>query len=70
MAEHVSINENICKGCGLCASVCPKAVLQLSASRLNAKGYHPSTVVHADQCIACGMCAVMCPDSAIRVIKE
>ena len=38
----VSINELVCKGCGLCARACPKNVLELSRTKLNAKGYHPA----------------------------
>lgn len=29
----VTINEVICKGCGLCVSVCPKSVLALSTTK-------------------------------------
>ena len=34
----VTIDEVICKGCGLCVSVCPKKVLALSAEKINAAG--------------------------------
>ena len=37
----VTINEERCKGCGLCVRACPKKIMQLSKSKLNAKGYHP-----------------------------
>lgn len=67
--NEVIINEAVCKGCGLCITACPKAVLELSKDRLNTKGYHPIEVVHQEKCIACGMCAIMCPDSVIKVIK-
>ena len=40
----VTINENLCKGCGLCVRACPKGVLALAKDKLNAKGYHPSVV--------------------------
>ena len=33
----VTINELICKGCGLCVRACPKNVLALSKTKLNAK---------------------------------
>ncbi len=70
MPNNVIIDQNVCKGCGLCTVACPKQVLELSKDTLNAKGYKPSTVVYAEKCIACGMCAIMCPDSAITVVKE
>ena len=33
----VTINENLCKGCGLCVRACPKGVLALAKDKLNAK---------------------------------
>ena len=68
--KRVTIREDRCKGCGLCVSVCPKKVLELSKSRLNSKGYHPAEPVWEKDCISCGMCATMCPDVAIKVEKE
>ena len=70
MANKMTINEEVCKGCGLCISVCPKKILAISPNRINSKGYKPSTMTDIAQCIACGMCAIMCPDSAITVEKE
>ena len=65
----VTINELVCKGCGLCVRACPKSVLALSKTKLNAKGYHPATVTETEKCIACAMCATMCPDVVITVEK-
>ena len=66
----VTINELFCKGCGLCVRACPKGVLGLSKTKLNAKGYHPAEVVDQAACIACASCARTCPDVAIRIEKE
>ena len=66
----VSINELICKGCGLCVRACPKNVLALSRTRLNSKGYHPAEVIAQEACIGCTSCARTCPDVAIRIEKE
>jgi 2-oxoglutarate ferredoxin oxidoreductase subunit delta len=63
----VTIDQNICKGCELCAVVCPKQILALSKEKLNAKGYHPMEVVEPDKCTGCASCAIMCPDCAIVV---
>ncbi|MEI3062938.1 MAG: 4Fe-4S binding protein [Oscillospiraceae bacterium] len=49
----VTINELVCKGCGLCARACPKGVLALSKTKLNAEGYHPAEVVNPEACIGC-----------------
>ena len=70
MANRVTISADVCKGCGLCTSVCPKQIVELDRTRLNEKGYNPATVTDAEACIACAMCAIICPDSAIKVEKE
>lgn len=70
MANRVTIDENVCKGCALCTVVCPKKIMVINRSKLNIKGYNPSMVDDMDKCIACAMCAIMCPDSAIKVEKE
>ena len=66
----VMINELLCKGCGLCVRACPKGVLALSKSKLNAKGYHPAEPVNPEACIGCASCARTCPDVAIRIERE
>ena len=66
----VIIDEKLCKGCALCVKACPKQVLALSKTKLNAKGYHPSEVVDQAACIGCASCARTCPDVAIRIEKE
>lgn len=70
MLGRVVIDERYCKGCGLCTVACPKKIVELDSSRLNAKGYNPAFVTDMEQCIACAMCATMCPDNAIQVEKE
>lgn len=65
----VTIYEDQCKGCGLCVRACPKSVLALSTTHLNAKGYYPAEVVKQDDCIACKSCALTCPDVAIEIEK-
>lgn len=68
--NRVSFKTDLCKGCGLCVTACPKHIVSLNESVLNAKGYHPAYVTDAAQCIACAMCATMCPDVVITVEKE
>ncbi len=68
--NKVTFNENLCKGCGLCAIVCPKKIISLDSTRLNQKGYHPAGITDMEKCIACAMCATMCPDVVIKVEKE
>lgn len=64
-----TINENLCKGCGLCIENCPKQIIAFDKERLNIKGFHPAHVIDQEKCIACAICAKMCPDCAIRVEK-
>ena len=35
----ITVDENVCKGCGLCADACPKKIIKLSDSKFNKKGY-------------------------------
>ena len=67
---NVTIQEMVCKGCGLCVHSCPKHVLQLSEQKRNANGYPVAEVVNGQNCIGCAFCAIMCPDCAIEVEKE
>ena len=69
-SSKVTINTERCKGCELCASVCPKQILAIGTHGVNAKGYHPIEVTDMDACIACASCAMMCPDGAISIMKE
>jgi 2-oxoglutarate ferredoxin oxidoreductase subunit delta len=69
LANKVTIDEAVCKGCALCTVACPRKILELDAARLNAKGYHPAVWAGPETCIACAMCAIICPDSAITVEK-
>ena len=41
---HILVNEDFCKGCGLCRDACPKKIMELTADRMNKKGYHPPGV--------------------------
>ena len=66
----VTINEIVCKGCGLCVRACPKNVLALSKTKLNAKGYHPAEVADPETRIGCASCARTCPDVAIHIEKD
>ena len=67
---RVTINEVVCKGCGLCARACPKKIIQLSKTKINAKGYHPAEVIAPASCIGCASCARTCPDVAIHIEKD
>jgi len=67
--ERVSIDEQRCKSCGLCVSVCPVKILVIS-DQLNTRGYRPATCIDQMKCISCGSCAAVCPDVAIELFRE
>lgn len=66
----VEILAELCKSCGLCVEACPKCVLGIDETVLNARGYSPAAVLRPENCVGCGNCAVMCPDSVIRIIQD
>lgn len=66
----LTIDENRCKGCGLCVRACPKKIMALSKTKLNEKGYHPAELIDPASCIACASCARTCPDAVITIEKE
>ena len=71
MSKNIlTIDEKLCKGCLLCASVCPKKILELDKNRVNQKGYNPIHCIDMTACTACAMCGRMCPDSVIKVERD
>lgn len=65
--SKVFINDEICKACSLCISVCPKKILELSKTKINSKGYNIVECLNQDECICCGFCATICPDMVIEI---
>jgi len=65
-----TVNDNVCKGCGLCVDACPKKIMGIETKRLNQKGYHPAVCNSPDDCVGCAFCAIMCPDVAIVVERD
>ena len=63
----ITFNSDLCKSCGLCVAACPKGLLVVDSSRLNAKGYNPVTISDESACSGCAICAKMCPDCIIKV---
>jgi 2-oxoglutarate ferredoxin oxidoreductase subunit delta len=67
---RIEIEENRCKGCELCASVCPKGLIHM-ADYFNARGYRPAQLVDPDhECTGCTLCALVCPDVVITVYRQ
>ena len=64
----VTIDSELCKGCALCTTACPKKIVEIG-TKFNIKGYYTATVTDMEKCIGCALCAKMCPDVAIKVEK-
>jgi 2-oxoglutarate ferredoxin oxidoreductase subunit delta len=64
----LKIDEEECKGCGLCVEACPPKVISLG-DHLNHYGYR--TAVYAGTgCTGCGICFMACPEpGAITVLR-
>jgi 2-oxoglutarate ferredoxin oxidoreductase subunit delta len=66
----VVIDVNRCKGCELCAAVCPQGILHMSRDRFNARGYRPVQLVDPEgKCTGCTLCALICPDVVFTVYR-
>ena len=63
----LTFKTDLCKGCGLCVSACPKGLLAISRDKINQKGHHPAEITAPEQCVGCASCAIMCPDCIIEV---
>ena len=53
----IGIDEEKCKGCGLCQKHCPVNAIEGSAREIR--------VINQDKCIKCGTCLTNCPFHAI-----
>lgn len=62
----LTFQSELCKGCGLCITACPKNLIALS-SEINGKGHHPAELTDEAKCVGCASCAIMCPDCIITV---
>ncbi|MFC1925289.1 indolepyruvate ferredoxin oxidoreductase subunit alpha [Chloroflexota bacterium] len=68
MKGRIEIDQELCKGCHLCITFCPKDVISPS-EELNAGGY--ATVMFNDngECTGCTTCGIVCPEVAIEVYR-
>lgn len=65
----LSLNRNLCDGCGICADNCPKKAILwhppvVTDGRLVRK---PTIDFDVDACIFCGECATICPLDALKM---
>jgi indolepyruvate ferredoxin oxidoreductase, beta subunit len=55
-----AINTAWCKGCGICAKMCPERCLALNSDQV-------AELINPDACTGCHVCEWLCPDFAISV---
>ncbi|MFC1904180.1 ferredoxin family protein [Chloroflexota bacterium] len=68
MKGHIEIDQELCKGCEICISFCPKGSIA-QADKLNSSGYLPVVFNEGNECTGCAICAVVCPEVAIEVYR-
>jgi NAD-dependent dihydropyrimidine dehydrogenase PreA subunit len=56
---QVTVDKDVCTGCGECVEVCPVEVFELIDDK--------SEPVNADECMGCESCIEVCEDGAITV---
>jgi NAD-dependent dihydropyrimidine dehydrogenase PreA subunit len=55
----VILDEEKCRGCGICEQVCPRNCYEMDKDR------HIAVMPGADKCVQCGACIVQCTVDAL-----
>ncbi|HNX27994.1 MAG TPA: 4Fe-4S binding protein [Syntrophomonadaceae bacterium] len=58
----VSIDEEICTGCNLCAESCPARILEFNGEKTYVTG-------DATECMGCEACISVCESGAVSVME-
>lgn len=61
--KTIKLNGTLCKGCGICAALCPRQVFDTD---LDGK----PLAMRVEACVGCKLCELRCPDFAIKVEVE
>lgn len=69
LEKHYSLtlNKEVCNGCGVCAEVCPKEAINQTPARIEKGTIVQKPLINFDteSCIFCGECAALCPLNAL-----
>jgi ferredoxin len=57
-APVAAVDDALCTGCGICASVCPNEAIVIKQT----------AVIDPERCCGCGACVQECPRQAIRLV--
>jgi len=68
MKGYIKIDQELCKGCQICISFCPKGVISAS-DKPNLGGYLTATFDDKGECTGCATCGIVCPEVAIEVYR-
>jgi 2-oxoglutarate ferredoxin oxidoreductase subunit delta len=60
--KKLVVNIDWCSGCGICATFCPRKVLEVKREKI--------TIANPNDCVKCGFCELRCPDYAIYLEEE
>jgi 4Fe-4S ferredoxin len=70
-AKHfrLSVSRDLCKGCDVCKTVCPREAITLKPlpRRVDGQAVAPLVDINAGKCDFHGICGAMCPFGAITV---
>lgn len=66
-AHNISttIDSNLCVGCGLCDSICPKGAISMKVLKSVV-----SPAIDEDFCIQCGICLNACPGIGVNLLQQ
>lgn len=66
---RLTLDRNLCQGCDVCSTVCPKDAIKIGPVGGGQKGRTsvPSIIIEESLCVLCGTCAIMCPYGALEI---
>jgi 4Fe-4S ferredoxin len=66
------IDRNLCVGCEICKTVCPKEAIKITKveKKPGERAQKPRVEVDLEKCHYCGVCNSICPFGAIKVLID